>query len=109
MDIKTGYRHIRLHPKMRDWFIFCYTGRYFRCIELPFLGGSSPLWFTQLISSFVCPLRGIGMRVVSYLDDIIIQPSPCGTNYSVSDCHTAVKQICALIKDLRLKRHESKG
>lgn len=35
-DIKSGYRAFRLAPKMRDWFIFRYAGRYFRCIALPF-------------------------------------------------------------------------
>ena len=22
MDVEKGYRHLRLHPDMRDWFIF---------------------------------------------------------------------------------------
>jgi hypothetical protein len=35
-DIKAGYRHFRLAPKMRNWFIFRYENKYYRCIALPF-------------------------------------------------------------------------
>ena len=35
-DVKGGYRHMFLHPDMRDYFIFRYNGRYFRCIAPPF-------------------------------------------------------------------------
>jgi hypothetical protein len=35
-DIKEGYRHFRLAPQMRDWFLFRYDGRLYRCIALPF-------------------------------------------------------------------------
>lgn len=58
MDIEKGYRHMRLHPSMRDWFIFRYAGRYFKCVALPLGWGRSCLWFTQLI--FVKELRSYG-------------------------------------------------
>ena len=53
LDIAKGYRHMRLHPAMREWFIFKYDGRYSRCVALPFGWGSSPLWFTQFMAPFV--------------------------------------------------------
>lgn len=28
MDVQKGYRHLRLHPDMREWFIFRLEGRY---------------------------------------------------------------------------------
>jgi hypothetical protein len=37
-DVKAGYRHFYLHPKMRDYFLFHYGGRSYRCTALP-LGG----------------------------------------------------------------------
>jgi hypothetical protein len=30
-DIQAGYRHFRLAPKMKDWFLFRYDGRFYRC------------------------------------------------------------------------------
>jgi hypothetical protein len=35
-DVKSGYRHFYLHPKMRDYFLFQYGDRSYRCIALPF-------------------------------------------------------------------------
>jgi hypothetical protein len=29
-DIKAGYRHFRLAPQMRDWFLFRYDGHFYR-------------------------------------------------------------------------------
>ena len=34
-DIKSGYCHFYLHPRMRDFFLFRYNGRYYSCIALP--------------------------------------------------------------------------
>ena len=48
-DVKSGYRHFRLAPHMRDYFLFHYNRRFYRCIALPFGWGRSPLWFTELL------------------------------------------------------------
>lgn len=40
-DIQSGYRHFFLHPDIRDYFLFHYEGRYYRCIALPFGWGRS--------------------------------------------------------------------
>jgi hypothetical protein len=45
-DIQSGYRHFRLAPQMRDWFLFRYDGRFYKCIALPFGWGRSPMWLT---------------------------------------------------------------
>ncbi len=29
-DIEKGFRHLRLHPAMRDWFLFRYNGKYYQ-------------------------------------------------------------------------------
>lgn len=38
MDIKKGYQHFRLSPRMRNWFMFYYHSRFFR------LDGDAPLF-----------------------------------------------------------------
>jgi hypothetical protein len=35
-DVKSGYRHFYLHPRMRDCFLFQYGGHVYWCIALPF-------------------------------------------------------------------------
>lgn len=109
MDVEKGYRHLRLHPSMRKWFLFRYAGRYYRCVALPFGWGRSPLWFTQFISTFVPEVRRWGYRVLPYVDDFLIAPSPAGTSSTLSDCESATGRIDTLLKELGLKRKEGKG
>jgi hypothetical protein len=42
-DVKSGYRHFYLHPRMRDYFLFHCGGRFYRCVSLPFGRGRSVL------------------------------------------------------------------
>jgi hypothetical protein len=56
-DIQAGYRHLRLAPQMRDWFLFRDDGPFYRCIAHPFGWGRSPMWFTQLMVPMVRKLR----------------------------------------------------
>lgn len=109
MDIQKGFRHLRLHPAMRDWFIFRYAGRYFHCVALPFGWGRSPLWFTRLMAPFVAEIRSYGYRVLPYMDDFLIIPSRYGVVAGVGHCRRARKRIQALMATLGLRRHPEKG
>ena len=78
-DIKSGSRHFYLHPRMRDFFLFRYNGRYHLCIALPFGWGPSVLWFTKLLRPLVKHLiECVGYRILPYIDDFACAPSPLG-------------------------------
>ena len=40
MDVEKGYRHLRLQPLMRDWFIFRYNDRYYQSGDRRFVSHS---------------------------------------------------------------------
>jgi hypothetical protein len=42
-DIQAGFRYFWLAPQMREWFLFRYDGRFYRCIALPFGWGRIPM------------------------------------------------------------------
>lgn len=86
MDIVKGYRLLRIHPSMRDWFLFSFAGKFYQCIALPFGWGRSPLWFTQVIALLARALRGLSYRVLCYLDDFLIVPAPFGTTSTKAHC-----------------------
>lgn len=109
MYIEKGYRHLRLHPLMRDWLIFRYNGRYYQCVALPFEWGRSPLWFTRLMSPFVARLRSHGYRLLLYIDDFLIIPTSYGIVSRPSDCQKARVDVELLMKSLGLSRNEKKG
>jgi Reverse transcriptase (RNA-dependent DNA polymerase) len=109
-DIKSGYRHFRLAPGMRDWFCFRYDGRFFRCIALPFGWGRSPLWFTQLLAPVVRHMRTeLRYRVLAYIDDFLVSPTRAGVVAKRSDCNKARSAIEKLLNRVGLTRHPTKG
>lgn len=109
IDIKNGYRHLRLLLDMRDWFIFRYDGRYDQFVELSFVWGRSLLWFTQLIAPFLTELRKYGYRVLPYIEDFLIVPTLYGVVAQSEDCKRARLCIDRLMHTLGLHLHREKG
>lgn len=109
-DIKSGYRHFYLHPSMRDYFLFHYCGRYYRCVALPFGWGRSPLWFTKLTRPLVQYMREkCGYRVLPYIDDFLVAGSPPGRPATEQDCRRARERLTKLFASLGITRHPTKG
>lgn len=109
-DVKGGYRHMYLHPDVRDMFLFRYDGRYYRCIALPFGWGRSCLWFTKLMRPLVQHLReNMEYRVMAYIDDFAAAPSPHGTTATFVDCKKAGEYLEALFGRLGVVRATEKG
>lgn len=109
-DIKAGYRHFYLHPSMRDYFMFRYENRYFRCIALPFGWGRSPLWFTKFMRPLVEHMRAtLGYRVLPYIDDFLVAPSRPGRASTERDARRARTRLSSLLDHLGLVRKVGKG
>ena len=108
-DVKAGYRHFFLHPDMRNYFLFRYDGRFFRCKALPFGWGRSAFWFVNLLKPFVIYIREhIGARVLPYIDDFLMAPS-IGRASTAQDCRRVSKAVDSLMEQLGLERHNEKG
>lgn len=105
MDIWKGYRLMRLHPAMRDWFIFKHEGNYYQCIALSFGWGRSPLWFTEEMRPFVQELRKYAYQVLAYVDDFLLIPSVLGKTSTKQHCAAARSRIEVLMDSLGIKRH----
>jgi hypothetical protein len=102
-DIQAGYRHFRLAPQMRDWFLFRDDGRFYRRIALPFGWDRRQMWFSQLMVSIVRKLRN-QYRVLAYLDDFLICPVKAGRVASMRDCRKTTQVIDKLLSSLGLTR-----
>jgi hypothetical protein len=117
LDIQSGYRHFRLAPRyfrlaprMRDMFIFHYAGRCFRCIAIQFGWGRSPMWLTPMMRPLVQPLRSVKLlRVLAYLDDFFLAPSPPGEIATLDMGSHATRRLDLLLEDLDQMRHLTKG
>jgi hypothetical protein len=57
---------LSVRSQIRDWFLFRYDGRFYRCISLPFGWGRSSMWFTQLMVPMVLPEGDTGDRQAAH-------------------------------------------
>jgi hypothetical protein len=69
---------------MRDWFLFRYERRLYRCIALKFGWGRCPMWFTQLMVPMVRNLTQ-QYRLLANLDDFLICPVTAGRVFPEGD------------------------
>lgn len=109
-DVKSGYHHFYLHPDMRDYFLFHYEGRFYQCLALPFGWGRSGLWFTKILRPLVRHLRErCGYRVLPYVDDFLLAPSPSGRAATSADAARARAILTRLFRLLGIVRNKEKG
>jgi hypothetical protein len=109
-DVKSGYRYFYLHPRMRDYFLFHYGGRFYRCIALPFGWGRSVLWFTKLMRPMVKYIRSEwGYRLIPWIDDFLCARTDGRRPAIGRDCRRARQRLDTLLRELGLTRHPEKG
>lgn len=105
-DIKSGYRQLRLHSDMRDFFQFQYSGGFYRCVALPFGWGPSALWFTKLMRPVVQFIRDRWCwRVLLYVDDLLLVLSPPGWPSTAANFAIDRVRLDRLCRQLGLTRH----
>lgn len=75
LDLKDAYFHVPVHPRHRRFLQFTWRNRTYRYKCLPFGLSTSPRTFTRVTKPVVHRLRSQGVRVVFYLDDILILAS----------------------------------
>lgn len=103
-DIEKGYHHFRLHPKIRNWFLFKLDNRFFRCIALPFGWSLSPPYFIKMMRPFVRYIRNtLRLRIHPYMDDFLVAV------VSHSDLPETRSRLDSLLTDCGLARKVGKG
>jgi len=107
-DVQSGYRHLRIHPDILDYFCFRYNGRFYQCLALPFGWGPSGYWFGKLMAPVVRRIRSWGYLVLSYVDDFLVVPKRYAMATS-RDCRRASARISILLNRLGIIRHREKG
>lgn len=72
LDLKDAYLSVRVDPGHRHWLRFQWQNQIYQFDTLPFGLSSAPFVFTKLLKPVVAVLRQAGIRLVLYLDDMII-------------------------------------
>ena len=72
LDLKDAYLSVPVFQTHRQWLRFQWQNRTYQFDTLPFGLSSAPFVFTKLLKPVVTVLRQVGVRLVLYLDNMII-------------------------------------
>ena len=72
VDLKDAYFCIPIHPDHRKFLRFIHEDQMLQYRSLPFGLASGPRLFTKIMKPVIALLRRIGVRLVIYLDDILL-------------------------------------
>ena len=72
VDLKDAYFHVAVVPRFRRYLRFGWKKKLYEYLVLPFGLCLAPYIFTALTKPIVAYLRSRGIRVIFYLDDILV-------------------------------------
>ena len=72
IDLKDAYFCVPLHRKYRKYIGFCWEGQLHQFLCLCFDPGPAPRIFTKLLKTPIVILQTINIRIIIYLDDMLL-------------------------------------
>jgi hypothetical protein len=72
LDLSDAYLTVPIHHKDRKYLKFHWRGQSYQFKSLPFGLATAPRTFTKVLRPVVSHLRSMGIRLIIYLDDILI-------------------------------------
>jgi hypothetical protein len=72
LDLQDAYFMVPIHEQHKKYLRLAFEGRTYEFQCLPFGLSSAPRAFTKLLKPVVAVLRSSGIRIVIYLDDILV-------------------------------------
>ena len=72
VDIKDAFTHVPMWPPEMPYLVFRWGGRLYRYRTMPFGLSTAPRTFTKLLRPIAAFLRAKGVRLVVYIDDILL-------------------------------------
>lgn len=78
LDLKDAYFTIPIHSSQRKYLRFMLQGKTYEFNCLPFGLSSAPWVFTKTLKPVIALLRELGVRLVIYIDDILLMAESMG-------------------------------
>ena len=72
LDLKDAYLSVEIHPQSQKYLRFCWKTKTYQFKALPFGLNIAPMIFTRLMKPVASYLPKRGVRLVIYLDDMLI-------------------------------------
>ena len=90
-DLKSGYHHVDINNKYKQYLCFQWKGSTYNFESLPFGLSSAGLIFSKVLRELVKRWRGLGINIVLYLDDGIVM-NTCNHKL-ILDCEQIRKDL----------------
>ena len=90
VNLKDAYLLVPIHPNHRKYLLFLWQSQKYQFNCLPFRLSCAPRVFTKLMKPVVAFLKEKGMRLIIYLDDILV----------MCECQEELTRQVNLIQDL---------
>lgn len=102
VDLKDAYLSVPMDPRTHCYLRFVWKGSVFEFTSLPFGLAPAPLIFTKLLKPVATFIRKHGVRIIIYLDDMLLMaPTP-----ALLKSH--LKLVCYVLTHLGFVLNESK-
>lgn len=75
LDIKHGFYHVNVARDFQKYLGFKWLNKYYVFSVLPMGSSCSPYYFCKILRTVIEYLRSTGVKVVAYVDDLIISDS----------------------------------
>lgn len=72
VDLKEAYLHVPIHQDHRRFLRFEFNHMHYQYCAMPFGLSSAPRTFTKLVAVVAAQLRRVPVRLLCYLDDVLI-------------------------------------
>lgn len=72
IDLTEAYLHVPICLDHHKFLWFCYNGKHYKYRALPFGLSLAPRVFTKIMAALVGHIRALPIRILFYLDDILI-------------------------------------
>lgn len=72
VDLQEVYLHVPIHPAYQKFLRFAYANRHYQYKAMPFSLSSAPRTFTKLLAAVAAAIRLVPVRILCYLDDVLI-------------------------------------
>ena len=103
LDLKDAYLQVPIHPDCQNLLQFQWEHKAYQFQCLPFGLTSAPRVFTKVMKPVVGALRHMGIRLIIYLDDILI------LHQSKEELIQLVPMICQMLEALGLVVNQKKS
>ena len=103
VDLSDAYFHVPIHPEHQKYLQFRWRGKVYRFTALPFGVASAPRIFTKVLRPIIQECRRRGVRVVVYLDDLLI------ISHTRKQAAANTKIVTNLLKKFGFKLNDKKS